>query len=44
LLDSIQLSNTASAVPEPSTLALGGSGVLTLAGYAWRRRRRRAAA
>jgi hypothetical protein len=33
----------ATAVPEPSTLASAGTGVLMVLGYAWRRRRRAAA-
>ncbi|MDB5349172.1 MAG: sorting protein [Planctomycetota bacterium] len=35
----IRYSNPARAVPEPSSLALAGLGGLTLAGFAWRRRR-----
>jgi hypothetical protein len=35
----VTLTPTANPVPEPSTLALGGVGMLTVLGVAWRRRR-----
>jgi MYXO-CTERM domain-containing protein len=39
LLDSVTLTRTYSAVPEPSAIVLAAMGLVGLLGYAWRRRK-----